>query len=53
MSLAAELTCAFDNLIRDLFRNFYNKVKEEKREMGVERGLGGRFGGAHERKEIG
>jgi hypothetical protein len=53
VSLTAELTCAFDNLIRDLFRNFYNKVKEEKREMRVERGLGGRFGGAHERKKIG
>jgi hypothetical protein len=28
-------------------------VKEEKRDMRVERGLGGRFGGAHERKEVG
>jgi hypothetical protein len=53
VSLTAELTCAFDNLIRDFFRNFYNEVKEEKREMRVERGLGGRFGGAHERKKIG
>jgi len=53
MSITAKLTRAFDNLIRDLFRNFYDKVKEEKRDMRVERGLGGRFGGAHERKEVG
>jgi len=53
MSLTAELTCAFNNLIRDLFRDFYNKVKEEKRDMRIERGLGGRFGGANERKKIG
>ena len=39
MPLTGELTCAFDDLIRDLFRNFYNKVKEEKRDMRVERGL--------------
>ena len=53
MSLTAELTCAFNNLIGDLFRNFYNEVKEEKRDMRVERGLGGRFRGTHERKKVG
>ena len=52
MSLTGELTCAFDNLIRNLFRNFYNKVKEEERDMRVERGLGGRFSGAHVRKKV-
>jgi len=30
MSLTAELTRAFDDLIRDLFRNLYDKMKEEK-----------------------
>jgi hypothetical protein len=41
MSFTAELTSAFDYLIGDLFRDLYDKVKEEKRDMRVERGLGG------------
>jgi len=30
MSLTAELTGAFDNLIRHFFGNLYDKMKEEK-----------------------
>jgi hypothetical protein len=30
MSLTAELTGAFDNLIRDLFGNLYDKMEEKK-----------------------
>jgi hypothetical protein len=30
MPFTAELTGAFDNLIRDFFRNLYDETKEEK-----------------------